>query len=519
MAVWTLWNQTGGGSLASDTSSYTLGVEFHVTQPGCTLTGIWWYSASGAGALPGTIALYTVTGTTLVTSNTASWSGAAGSGWVRASFTSPPSLTSGTNYKACVFLQNNGSVNFYSSTVNYWSSGAGGSGVTSGPITAPNNAGASPSQDSYNAGTSLAYPSTASGNASNYWIDPEVTAPAAGGSGPPVVPGRTWLRRFRRAAVPPPPPPFIATVTPAAGLATATGAAAVATPPSPSAGNFVPGDAVPAQAEPGHPLVTGGLVVAIGPSLSAATFQALPGRTWLRMFRRVQQQFPASAAAAPSASASAGLATGTGAALRPVASAGANVTVATATGAALTAAAEVDAASTTTAPGTGAALSPVASAGANAGLATGTGAAQQPVPSVAVNAGLATGTGAALQPSVQVGGNVNANPGVATGTGTAQQPVPSVAVNAGVATGTGAALAVGHGSPAGLATGTGAALTPALTAAANAAAATALAAALSPVADVVEPFTVGTLTAMTAPGAASGGTLTASDQRTGGPGG
>src|SRR5580704_12913008 len=124
MAVYTLFGQSGGATVSADSSKYTLGVQFSVSQSGCTLTGIWYNSPSGAGILPDTIALYTVTGTTLVHSEAATWSGAAGAGWVRAAFTSPPALTSGTNYKACIF-GGDGIVNMYGATSAYWSSGAG----------------------------------------------------------------------------------------------------------------------------------------------------------------------------------------------------------------------------------------------------------------------------------------------------------------------------------------------------------------------------------------------------------
>jgi len=67
---------------------------------------------------------------------------------------------------------------------------AGASGITSGPLSAPNNAGGDGGQDTFNVGGSLTYPS-GSFNAANYWLDPEVTATAAAGGGAPsplVVP-------------------------------------------------------------------------------------------------------------------------------------------------------------------------------------------------------------------------------------------------------------------------------------------------------------------------------------------
>jgi hypothetical protein len=183
MAVYTLFGQPANpASLISDTSAYTMGVQFVTSQP-ATLTAIWFFSASGAVSVPGTIALFTANGAgsgTLVTSQAASWSGAAGSGWVRAPFTTPPSLTANQKYKACIL--DNASSLFYSSTGHYWDTGAGQNGIASGPLSAPNAAGSFDGQDSFFTGGSLTYP-TSQFSASNYWVDPEITVSAATPSG------------------------------------------------------------------------------------------------------------------------------------------------------------------------------------------------------------------------------------------------------------------------------------------------------------------------------------------------
>lgn len=174
MAVYTLFGQPATpATLTTDTGQYAMGVQFTTSQAG-TLTGIWFYSAPGAGYLPTSIALYQVIGAgTLIHSETPTWSGAAGSGWVRAGFATPPSLSTSTNYKAVIFL--GGGSNAYSSTAHYWDTGPGISGISNGPLSAPNNAGADGGQDSFVANPGgMAYPNT-SFNASNYWIDPEIT--------------------------------------------------------------------------------------------------------------------------------------------------------------------------------------------------------------------------------------------------------------------------------------------------------------------------------------------------------
>jgi Domain of unknown function (DUF4082) len=173
MAVYTLFGQQATGSaLTADAAGYTMGVQFSVSRAG-TLTGIWFYSAAGAVELPQHIALYQVSGQVLIVSQVPAWSGVAGSGWVRASFTNPPALTAGTAYKACVHDASGNS--FYSTTAHYWDTGAGSGGITSGPLSAPNNAGGDGGQDTFNSpSVAVTYPGT-SFNASNYWIDPEVT--------------------------------------------------------------------------------------------------------------------------------------------------------------------------------------------------------------------------------------------------------------------------------------------------------------------------------------------------------
>lgn len=184
MAVYTLFRQAATGSaVASDNSVYTMGVQFSLSAAAATLTAIWFYSPSGATVLPPTIALYAVSGASLVTSQAASWSGAAGSGWVRAPFGTPPALTAAASYKACILHSTVGDGNFYSATPHYWdTTGPGTNGITSGPLSAPNNAGGDGGQDTFNNTATLTYPAT-SFNATNYWVDPEVTVPA-----PPLVP-------------------------------------------------------------------------------------------------------------------------------------------------------------------------------------------------------------------------------------------------------------------------------------------------------------------------------------------
>ena len=182
----TLFGQISGGGLASDSGSYTLGMQFTLSQS-ATLTGIWFFSPASATNLPIFTAIYQVGPDTIVSGSqnlSATWSGAAGSGWVKCAYASGPVLLPSTNYKVCVYKDSN--TLEYSSTSHYWdTTGPGTAGLTSGIITAPNNAGSDGGQDTFTvAGGALVYPSS-SFNATNYWVDVEVTEIAVQpGTGP-----------------------------------------------------------------------------------------------------------------------------------------------------------------------------------------------------------------------------------------------------------------------------------------------------------------------------------------------
>lgn len=162
------------GGASDDTTAYTLATEFQLSES-CTLDKIWYYSASGAAALPTQCAIWSVNSQSVVSStdNTSpSWSGAAASGWVSCAY-SGVTLPAG-DYKVAVY---GGGSRWYHVTIDYWGSGGPGvNGITAGPLTAPGLSGAaSPGQSTYTPG-SWAYPQTyGGGNGENYWVDVEVT--------------------------------------------------------------------------------------------------------------------------------------------------------------------------------------------------------------------------------------------------------------------------------------------------------------------------------------------------------
>lgn len=180
MGTNTLFGQPAApATLVSDTGAYTFGLQFTLSQA-APLTGIWFYSAPGAGALPDHCGIFAVSGHGAVTgtvNNAPSWSGAAGSGWVKCTYDGSTILAAATSYKVAVAYA--GGSNFYSASSHYWdTTGAGASGLTSGIITAPNNAGGDGGQDTFVLAVGLTYPGT-SFNATNYWLDVEVSVPSA----------------------------------------------------------------------------------------------------------------------------------------------------------------------------------------------------------------------------------------------------------------------------------------------------------------------------------------------------
>jgi len=180
MTAYTLFRQGTAGGNAGNPTAENFGCQFAVSQA-CALTGIWWSSPSGADALPDACAIY-VAGTQALVAGTQnsspSWSGAAASGWVKCTYSGSVILSAGTNYVVVVHGKGVSS-GWYGKTTSYWTSGAGASGVTNGPLSAPDNAAAVIGQDLVVSGASLAFPSGSS-SGSNYWVDVEVTPATAG---------------------------------------------------------------------------------------------------------------------------------------------------------------------------------------------------------------------------------------------------------------------------------------------------------------------------------------------------
>ena len=138
MTSYAIFGQSANWALVTDASPYTLGMQFSVSQS-VSLTGIWFHSATGASVLPAQCVIFNGDTTAQVsgTLNTSpSWSGAAGSGWVKCSYGGSVTLIPGVHYVVAVLYDTTGS-NWYSGQNGYWTSGAGASGITNGPLSAP----------------------------------------------------------------------------------------------------------------------------------------------------------------------------------------------------------------------------------------------------------------------------------------------------------------------------------------------------------------------------------------------
>jgi len=212
-------------TVADSSVNYVVATEIRLSQA-CTLNKIWYYSPSGTAQLATSADIWSIlgadSGSITAGTNSPSWSGAAGSGWVSCSFTS--TVLPAGSYKVSVY-NNAGSPDGWSAKdaeTNYWGTGgAGVNGITWGPLYAPGLAAASSaynfngsdggSTPPFTDGTILAgqctfaqsgtniYPYLyVSGLAQNYWADMEVT-PAAATSPPTLAVGGRMTSRLAEA--------------------------------------------------------------------------------------------------------------------------------------------------------------------------------------------------------------------------------------------------------------------------------------------------------------------------------
>jgi hypothetical protein len=161
---------------SGDGSSVILGVHFAASQSG-SVTGVRFYKATAnTGSHVGS--LWTSSGTLLASGT---FTTETASGWQTLVFSSPISITAGTDYVAA-YLAPNG---HYSYTGSAFAAG----GVTNGPVTAASNGSVSTGDGVYAYSSSSTFP-TNSYNAANYWVDVLFQPSGSGGgtTGPPSAP-------------------------------------------------------------------------------------------------------------------------------------------------------------------------------------------------------------------------------------------------------------------------------------------------------------------------------------------
>lgn len=146
--------------LDSFTGQLTNGLVFAVSTAG-TLSGIWHYSFSGAAVLPDTVGLFDSGGATIFTNSSPSWSGAAGSGWVKCA--TSHALSSGT-YTAAVGSA--GGATWYSITNSAWGP------VTNGPLSCTSD------PNTFSTSGSFSFPGFAYGD-NDIFVDVEITVAGA----------------------------------------------------------------------------------------------------------------------------------------------------------------------------------------------------------------------------------------------------------------------------------------------------------------------------------------------------
>lgn len=173
MADYRIFPATNGpSSPASDTTSYTMGVEFYVTAD-ANLTGFWWWCAPGADTSVKTHQCWQVaTGTTgTAVPGTQVNTGTLTQGqWNFTALSPPVPLTPNQRYRASITDLSSGH-NWYSATPDGYPAD-----VVDGPLTAPSTVNATGGiQVGYVISSTPTYPELTTG--ANYWVDVQVSDP------------------------------------------------------------------------------------------------------------------------------------------------------------------------------------------------------------------------------------------------------------------------------------------------------------------------------------------------------
>lgn len=174
MTSYRVYPSASGGSLAIDSTAYTLGVEFYVTQA-MQLTGYWWWCAPGASTAPVQHGVFTVVSAltgSLVTGSTATSGTLTQGAWNFTPLSPAVDLTPNQRYRAGA--SGGGSVNWYGSKGSDFPAD-----IVNGPLVAPSTANAVGGiQGSFNTAVGLTYPKDTAG--SSYGVDVQVSDPPTG---------------------------------------------------------------------------------------------------------------------------------------------------------------------------------------------------------------------------------------------------------------------------------------------------------------------------------------------------
>lgn len=161
---------TNGGTVANDTTGYTLGVEFYVTDADVRFLGFWWWCATGASTNAVNARVYTVDNTTsgtAVPGSDATSGTLTANAWNYIELAKPIVLTANQRYRACI--QGGGTANWYSAIANGFAADS-----VHGPLTVPSTTNATGAkQGSFVVAATMTYPNGVSNDA-NYGIDVQV---------------------------------------------------------------------------------------------------------------------------------------------------------------------------------------------------------------------------------------------------------------------------------------------------------------------------------------------------------
>jgi len=187
VTVYSIFGQANGpATLQANTSQFNLAMEFEVSTE-LEVTGVWWLSAATAATLPTDTGIWTITGvgtgTQLLHHSAPSWSGAAGSGWVKDTYDGTVHVLPGTKY--LVAVAGGGTGNWF--TEDNLAGAFWNSGITNGPLSAPSSAAASSGQDPFFASGLWTFPPNAPANGFNFYVDVEVTTLPMPPTGPATV--------------------------------------------------------------------------------------------------------------------------------------------------------------------------------------------------------------------------------------------------------------------------------------------------------------------------------------------